>query len=236
MLNLKDISYSIKTEKGQKKILKNINLNFEKGKTYVITGQNGSGKSTLVKLIMGIERQSSGEIFFEEENISDLAVNERANKGITFAFQKPVTFKGLKVKDLLDIASNQKNTLSQNCEFLSKVGLCARDYLDRYVDDKLSGGEIKRIELALSLVRNGKLDIFDEPEAGIDLWSFERLVKLFENKEKTTIIVSHQQKILEHADQIILMHDGKIRKTGTPKEVMPIINNSVCGKLRGQDE
>ena len=233
MLNLKDISYSIKTEKGQKKILKNINLNFEKGKTYVITGQNGSGKSTLVKLIMGIERQSSGEIFFEEENISDLAVNERANRGITFAFQKPVTFKGLKVKDLLDIASNQKNTLSQNCEFLSKVGLCARDYLDRYVDEKLSGGEIKRIELALSLVRNGKLDIFDEPEAGIDLWSFERLVKLFENEEKTTIIVSHQQKILERADQIILMHDGKISKTGTPKEVMPIINNSVCGKLRG---
>ncbi len=233
MLNLKDISYSIKTEKGQKKILKNINLNFEKGKTYVITGQNGSGKSTLVKLIMGIERQSSGEIFFEEENISDLAVNERANRGITFAFQKPVTFKGLKVKDLLDLASNQKNTLSQNCEFLSKVGLCARDYLDRYVDEKLSGGEIKRIELALSLVRNGKLDIFDEPEAGIDLWSFERLVKLFENEEKTTIIVSHQQKILERADQIILMHDGKISKTGTPKEVMPIINNSVCGKLRG---
>ena len=144
-----------------------------------------------------------------------------------------MTFKGLKVKDLLDIASNQKNTLSQNCEFLSKVGLCARDYLDRYVDEKLSGGEIKRIELALSLVRNGKLDIFDEPEAGIDLWSFERLVKLFENEEKTTIIVSHQQKILERADQIILMHDGKISKTGTPKEVMPIINNSVCGKLRG---
>ena len=236
MLEIKNLSYSVKEHDKEKQILKNINLSLAQNKLYVITGQNGSGKSTLVKIIMGIVSQTSGQIFFGGKDISSMPIHERARLGISFAFQSPVTFKGLKVKELLDIASGQKNSLAQNCDYLSKVGLCARDYIDRYIDDKLSGGELKRIELAMALSRKGKLNIFDEPEAGIDLWSFDKLVSLFSSVKGTTLIVSHQRKILEIADKIILMKNGEIVKVGSKEEILPLIANSSCTKLRGENE
>lgn len=236
MLEIKNLSYSVKEHDKEKQILKNINLSLEDGKLYCITGQNGSGKSTLVKIIMGILTQKSGQIFWKGKDISTLPIHERAKLGISFAFQSPVTFKGLKVKDLLDIASGQKNSLTQNCDSLSKVGLCARDYIDRYIDDKLSGGELKRIEIAMALSRKGKLNIFDEPEAGIDLWSFDKLVSLFSSIKGITLIVSHQRKILEIADKIILMNNGEIVKVGNREEVLPLTEKSSCIKLRGEHE
>ena len=236
MLEIKNLSFSVQENGKSKEILKNINLSLAQNKLYVITGQNGSGKSTLVKIIMGIVSQTSGQIFFGGKDISSMPIHERARLGISFAFQSPVTFKGLKVKELLDIASGQKNSLSQNCDYLSKVGLCARDYIDRYIDDKLSGGELKRIELAMALSRKGKLNIFDEPEAGIDLWSFDKLVSLFSSVKGTTLIVSHQRKILEIADKIILMKNGEIVKVGSKEEILPLIANSSCTKLRGENE
>ncbi len=236
MLEIKNLSFSVQENGKSKEILKNINLSLAQNKLYVITGQNGSGKSTLVKIIMGILSQTSGQIFFGGKDISSMPIHERARLGISFAFQSPVTFKGLKVKELLDIASGQKNSLSQNCDYLSKVGLCARDYIDRYIDDKLSGGELKRIELAMALSRKGKLNIFDEPEAGIDLWSFDKLVSLFSSVKGTTLIVSHQRKILEIADKIILMKNGEIVKVGGKEEILPLTTNSSCTKLRGENE
>lgn len=236
MLEIKNLSFSVQENGKSKEILKNINLSLAQNKLYVITGQNGSGKSTLVKIIMGILSQTSGQIFFGGKDISSMPIHERARLGISFAFQSPVTFKGLKVKELLDIASGQKNSLSQNCDYLSKVGLCARDYIDRYIDDKLSGGELKRIELAMALSRKGKLNIFDEPEAGIDLWSFDKLVSLFSSVKGTTLIVSHQRKILEIADKIILMNNGEIVKVGNREEVLPLTEKSSCIKLRGEHE
>ena len=236
MLEIKNLSFSVQENGKSKEILKNINLSLAQNKLYVITGQNGSGKSTLVKIIMGILSQTSGQIFFGGKDISSMPIHERARLGISFAFQSPVTFKGLKVKELLDIASGQKNSLSQNCDYLSKVGLCARDYIDRYIDDKLSGGELKRIELAMALSRKGKLNIFDEPEAGIDLWSFDKLVNLFSSIKGTTLIVSHQRKILEIADKIILMNNGEIVKVGNREEVLPLTEKSSCIKLRGEHE
>lgn len=236
MLEIKNLSFSVQENGKSKEILKNINLSLAQNKLYVITGQNGSGKSTLVKIIMGILSQTSGQIFFGGKDISSMPIHERARLGISFAFQSPVTFKGLKVKELLDIASGQKNSLSQNCDYLSKVGLCARDYIDRYIDDKLSGGELKRIELAMALSRKGKLNIFDEPEAGIDLWSFDKLVSLFSSVKGTTLIVSHQRKILEIADKIILMKNGEIVKVGGKEEILPLTTNSSCTKLRGEHE
>ena len=236
MLEIKNLSFSVQENGKSKEILKNINLSLAQNKLYVITGQNGSGKSTLVKIIMGILSQTSGQIFFGGKDFSSMPIHERARLGISFAFQSPVTFKGLKVKELLDIASGQKNSLSQNCDYLSKVGLCARDYIDRYIDDKLSGGELKRIELAMALSRKGKLNIFDEPEAGIDLWSFDKLVSLFSSVKGTTLIVSHQRKILEIADKIILMKNGEIVKVGSKEEILPLIANSSCTKLRGENE
>ena len=236
MLEIKNLYYTVNENGIKKEILKDINLKLKNNKLYVITGQNGSGKSTLVKIIMGIYCQTSGEIFFDGENISTLPITDRAQKGIAFSFQQPTTFKGLKIKDLLDIASGQKNTLSQNCNLLSKVGLCARDYIERYLDNKLSGGELKRIEIAMALARKSKLNIFDEPEAGIDLWSFDKLTNIFSTIKNTTLIVSHQQKILDIADEIILMKNGEIIKIGTKEDVLPFINNSSCGKLRGENE
>ena len=232
MLEIKDICF----EREHKKILDHISLVLDETKFYVITGPNGSGKSTLAKIIMGIVKPDSGQILLNGEDITHLSVDERAKKGVGFAFQSPVTFKGLKVKDLLDIASGQKNSLTQNCDSLSKVGLCARDYIDRYIDDKLSGGELKRIEIAMALSRKGKLNIFDEPEAGIDLWSFDKLVSLFSSIKGTTLIVSHQRKILEIADKIILMNNGEIVKVGNREEVLPLTEKSSCIKLRGEHE
>lgn len=234
MLEIKNLSYSVKENND---ILKNINLKFEDGKIYVITGPNGSGKSTLVKIIMGILKQTSGEIFFDNEDLTALTIDERARKGISYAFQQPVTFKGIKVRELLDLASGEKNKLNNHCDFLSTVGLCAKDYLDRPIDDKLSGGELKRIELAMAIARNAKLNIFDEPEAGIDLWSFDNLIKIFSSlKNATNIIVSHQKKILEIADEIILLKNGEILAQGKLNDIAPMLENDKCGRLRGENE
>lgn len=237
MLKIENLNYSITENDSIKNILKNINLTLQDNKTYVITGPNGSGKSTLVKLLMGILSPTDGDIFFDGKNITPLAINERANLGISFAFQQPVTFKGLKVRDLLNVASGKKNDFNSLCNYLSIVGLCAKDYINRMIDDKLSGGELKRIELAMVLSRNTKLNIFDEPEAGIDLWSFENLTKIFSSlKNSTNIIVSHQRKILEIADEIILLKNGEIIKIGSLNEVLPVIETNKCNKLRGENE
>ena len=234
MLEIKNLSYSVKENND---ILKNINLKFEDGKIYVITGPNGSGKSTLVKIIMGILKQTSGEIFFDNEDLTALTIDERARKGISYAFQQPVTFKDIKVRELLYLASGEKNKLNNHCDFLSTVGLCAKDYLDRPIDDKLSGGELKRIELAMAIARNAKLNIFDEPEAGIDLWSFDNLIKIFSSlKNATNIIVSHQKKILEIADEIILLKNGEILAQGKLNDIAPMLENDKCGRLRGENE
>ncbi len=237
MLEIKNLSYKIDEDKNQKDILNKINVTFEENKTYVITGPNGSGKSTLVKLIVGILNVTEGQIYFNHKNITSLPINERVDLGISYAFQQPITFKGLKVRDLLDIASGKKNSVDQLCDYLSMVGLCAKDYINRSLDDKLSGGELKRIELAMVLSRKTKLNIFDEPEAGIDLWSFEQLTKIFSSLKKScNIIVSHQKKILEIADEIILLKDGNIEKQGSLKEILPFIENKTCHKLRGKNE
>ena len=237
MLVLKNLSYIIDEEKSQKDILKNVSVTFDENKTYVITGPNGSGKSTLVKLIVGILSPTDGQIFFNDKNITNFQINERANLGISYAFQQPVTFKGLKVRDLLDVASGKKNSVDELCNYLSTVGLCAKDYINRPLDDKLSGGELKRIELAMVLSRKTKVNIFDEPEAGIDLWSFEQLTKIFLSlKDCTNIIVSHQKKILEIADEIILLKNGEIVKQVSLQDVVPLIENKTCQKLRGENE
>ncbi len=232
MLKLENLHYNT-TENGKiKEIIKGIDLTFDNGKTYVITGPNGSGKSTLVKLIIGILNLSQGQIYLNDLNLSPLSIDKRAKEGITFAFQKPVTFKGIKVKELLDIASGKKNNVGESCEYLASVGLCAKDYLDRNFDDKLSGGEQKRIELAMALAKGGKINIFDEPEAGIDLWSFENLTKLFSSmKTSINIIVSHQQKILELADEVIMLKDGKVERKGNYQDIKPFLSENKCRML-----
>ena len=204
--------------------LKNINLKLENDKYYVITGPNGSGKSTLAKIIMGINKQDSGQVILDWKDISNLPINERANIGIGFAFQQPVKFKGITVYDLIKLSAGKDITKKEACDILSKVGLCAKEYVDREINSSLSGGELKRIEIATVAVRNSKLTIFDEPEAGIDLWSFNNLIKIFEDmREKTkgtTLIISHQERILDIADKVILLNNGEIEKIGESKDLM----------------
>lgn len=231
MIELKNICYDAK-DGNSKEILKDISLTFNENKITVITGPNGSGKSTLAKILMGILKPSSGEIWYNGKNITDYTIDQRAKLGFSFGFQQPITFKGLTVKDLLDIASNKKNTLSVACEYLSKVGLCAKDYINRQIDNKLSGGELKRIEIAMVLAKNGEVNIFDEPEAGIDLWSFEQLIKIFKEQNATSIIISHQSKIIDIADRVILLKNGKVEHIGTKEQVMPLIEQQKCKKLK----
>lgn len=224
MLEIKNLNYSVKDNDHEKDILKDISLSFKEGRIYVITGANGSGKSTLVKIIMGLLSPTNGEIFMDGENITTLSITDRAKKGIAYAFQTPVTFKGLKIKDLLKISLGEGATARDMGELLLKVGLCAKSYLDRPLDDKLSGGELKRIELALALARKGKINIFDEPEAGIDLWSFENLTKIFSGlSSATNIIVSHQKKILQIADEVILLSGGRIKQVGRYEDILPLL-------------
>ena len=233
MIKLKDVSYYVLDEKtnAQKEILKDINIEFKKNKITVITGHNGSGKSTLMKLLMGISKPTSGEIYYNGTNITDLSVTARANLGITMAFQQPVRFKGLTVKNLLDVASAKTTNLNDVCEYLSAVGLCAKEYINRELDGTLSGGELKRIELAMALAKGGEVFLFDEPEAGIDLWSFEELIKIFKKlKNKTIIIVSHQNKILEIADYVLLLNNMGY-KMGKKDEILGKIENSKCARL-----
>ena len=232
LLELKNINF----ERDNKKILKDINLEIDLGKFIAITGPNGSGKSTLVKIIMGINKPDSGTILLDGEDITNLSINERAKRGISFAFQQPVKFKGITVFDLLKLASNRSINKNEACNILSKVGLCAKEYIDREVNNSLSGGELKRIEIATVALREAKLTIFDEPEAGIDLWSFNNLIEVFENMNKiikgSTIIISHQERILNFADEIILMKSGKITKVGRVEEILntDIKNSAYCCK------
>ena len=226
MLELKNLSFSVEENGQQKFILRGMNLNIDNSRFVVITGPNGSGKSTLAKLIMGIERPTEGRIFFDGEDITDLSVTERALRGISFAFQQPVRFKGIRVHDLLRIASGKDISITEACNYLSEVGLCARDYINREINSSLSGGELKRIEIATLLARQTKLSVFDEPEAGIDLWSFQNLIRIFENmrrdiKDSSIVIISHQERILRIADEIILLSNGEIRKHGSADEVLP---------------
>ena len=232
MLELKNISYKI----NDKVILDNINLKFEAGNIVAITGHNGSGKSTLTKIIMGIIKQTEGDILFNGKNINDLSVTERARLGIGYTFQQPVKFKGLTVADLIETASHKPLNIKSGCEYLSRVGLCAKDYFNRELDSNLSGGELKRIELAISLAENKPLNIFDEPEAGIDIWSFDNLTDLFEdlrNKNNLTIIVTHQQKILDVADKVVVLNSAKLEKFCDAKTVLKTLTPLTCAKLDG---
>ena len=231
MLELIDISF----KRDNKQILEKINLKLDLGKFYVITGPNGSGKSSLAKIIMGIEKPDSGKILFNKIDITNKSIDERARMGISFAFQQPINFKGLTVFDLLKIAINKDLTKDKACDILSKVGLCALNYVDREVNNSLSGGELKRIEIATVLARNPKLAIFDEPEAGIDLWSFQNLIGVFKyiqnNFQGITLVISHQERILNIADQIILFNNGKIEKIGNKDNMMKlIIKKETCCK------
>lgn len=235
MIELKNICF----ERENKKILDNINIKIEENKFVAITGPNGSGKSTFAKILMGIEKPDSGKIIFDGLDITDLNIDERARLGISFALQQPVRFKGLTVYDMIKLSSVKKEiTKNEACEILFKVGLCAKEYVDREINSSLSGGELKRIEIASVVARKSKLTIFDEPEAGIDLWSFNNLIDIFEDIQKTlkgtTIVISHQEKILNIADEIILMNKGKISKIEDKKD---LLNNKIietkCCKLEG---
>lgn len=236
MIKLENLSYKVSDkETGKEKyILKNLNLEFPNNKVTVITGHNGSGKSTLIKLLMGIISPTSGKILVNGTDITPLQIQERANMGLTIAFQQPVRFKGLTVRDLLNLASKKQGKLADACEYLAKVGLCAKDYIDRELDDRLSGGELKRIELAIALAKGGDILLFDEPEAGIDLWSFDGLVNIFkELKNKTVIIVSHQKKLLDNADYILLLNNNHDAILGTKNEMLENLNKPQCAKLGG---
>ena len=223
MLDLKNICF----ERDGKKILDDVNLNLNDNKFIVITGPNGSGKSTLAKIIMGIEKQDNGQVIFNGQDISCESIDKRANSGISFAFQQPVKFKGITVYDLLKLSAGKEISRKDACDILSKVGLCAKEYVDREVNGSLSGGELKRIEIASVAVREAKLTIFDEPEAGIDLWSFNNLIKVFEEMRNiiggTILIISHQERILNIADEIILLNNGKIEKQGKKEDIIDVI-------------
>ena len=224
MLELRDICFCAENEGKKVEILKDVSVCIEE-RFVAVTGPNGSGKSTLAKIIAGILTPTSGRIILDGEDITELSITERAKKGISFAFQQPVRFKGLTVKDLLSLAAGKDATITDICEILSEVGLCARDYMNREVNASLSGGELKRIEIAMIMARKSPISIFDEPEAGIDLWSFQNLIRVFEKMYQeingSILIISHQERILNIADKIILLADGQIRKMGTKEEIMP---------------
>ncbi|MCI8965187.1 MAG: ATP-binding cassette domain-containing protein [Clostridia bacterium] len=234
MLELKNICFS----RDNKKILDNINLILENNKFISITGPNGSGKSTLAKIIIGIEKPDSGEIIFNGKDITNMSISERANLGLGYAFQTPVKFKGITVFDMIKLSAKKDMTKLEACDILSSVGLCAREYVDREVNDSLSGGELKRIEIASVVSKESEFTIFDEPEAGIDLWSFNSLINVFEKmREKlngTILIISHQEKILNISDEIILLSSGTIKEHGRKEELFDkVTKHSSCYKLQG---
>ncbi len=226
MITVKDLSYGVDDEQGKKDILRHIDLEIPDDCFAVITGPNGGGKSTLAKVLAGVIKPMSGSISFNGQDITDMSITDRAKAGISYAFQQPVRFKGIEVLDLLRLAAGDKTlSIGDACEYLSEVGLCARDYINREVDASLSGGELKRIEIATVLARKSKLAIFDEPEAGIDLWSFNNLINVFRHIKETThgsiIIISHQERILEIADTVIVIENGTIAKQGSREEILP---------------
>ncbi len=245
MLELKNISFNVQDEKKEKEIIRSLNLKIDDGKFVVVTGPNGGGKSTMAKLIAGIETPTEGRILFNGEDITEKSITERAKLGISFAFQQPARFKGITVLDLLRIAAGKQLSVSACCEYLSEVGLCARDYINREVNASLSGGELKRIEIATVLARGTQLAIFDEPEAGIDLWSFQNLIRVFERMRtantRSILIISHQERILEIADEIVVLANGQVAKHGKKEEILPELlgtNNAVgvCGCLKRRDD
>ena len=222
MLKLEHLAWALP---GSDELIKDIDLSLDTGKLVVVTGPNGGGKTSLAKLIAGVETPTAGRIILDGEDLTGDDITTRAQKGIAYAFQQPVRFKGLTVRDLLELAAGGPLSEQEVCQLLGKVGLCAEEYIDREMNTSLSGGESKRIEIATVLARNAKLSIFDEPEAGIDLWSFARLVETFEDlrgqNTGTLLIISHQERILSIADEIIVIADGRVRTKGTPKEVLP---------------
>ena len=236
MLELRNICYEVGDDRESKEILKNVSLTIDEH-FVAITGPNGGGKSTLAKMIAGIIQPTSGQILLDGEDITNLSITERANKGISFAFQQPVHFKGLTVKDLISIAAGKSMSVNEICNILSEVGLCAREYIDREINNSLSGGELKRIEIAMILARGTKLSIFDEPAAGIDLWSFNCLIRVFEKMRDeingTILIISHQERILYIAEKIIVIANGEIEKIGSKEEILPTLlyTSSSCQTL-----
>lgn len=240
MLELKNISFVAEDDGVKKEIIKDVSLKIDE-KFVAFTGPNGGGKSTLAKIIMGIIKPTSGQIILDGEDITNLSITERANKGLSFAFQQPVRFKGISVFDIISIASGKKLTITEVCQYLSEVGLCAREYVNREINSSLSGGELKRIEIAATMARGSKFTIFDEPEAGIDLWSFNSLIKVFErlsDKTKgTLLIISHQERILNIADRIVIIANGKVKEDGTKEKVLPnILANSACQALTEKEK
>lgn len=243
MLELRNVSFEVSGDTSQIEIIKNMNLTMDERKFIVITGPNGGGKSTLAKLIAGIEKPTAGQIFYDGVDITEKSITERAKMGISYAFQQPVRFKGIQVLDLLRIASGQELTVSEACQYLSEVGLCAKDYINREVNASLSGGELKRIEIATVLARGTSLSVFDEPEAGIDLWSFQNLIQVFErmqqkDEKRSIIIISHQERILNIADEIVVLADGQIREQGTRDDILPSLLGTssavdMCHRLQG---
>lgn len=239
MLELIDVSY-IAEDNANMHILKNISLKIEDSKFVVITGPNGGGKSTLAKVIMGIKKPTSGKILFNGEDITNMSISERAKKGISFAFQQPVRFKGITVKDLIEIAANRKISSKEICEYLSKVGLNGDEYINREVNSSLSGGEMKRIEIAMVMAKDTKLYLFDEPEAGIDIWSFNNLIEVFQNmreENKSIIVISHQERIMDIADDIVLIEEGKVTSHEKREDILPCLlkkaDKSCCRKAGG---
>ncbi len=226
MLEIRNLSFEVDAEGQDKEIIKNISLTIPDRKLAVITGPNGGGKSTLARLITGIETPTEGQILFNGEDITNTSITDRAKMGIGFAFQAPVKFKGITVLDILRLAAGKRLTMAEACDYLVQVGLCARDYIDREINASLSGGELKRIEIATVLAKAPALAVFDEPEAGIDLWSFRNLIEVFEKmrrniKDSTILIISHQERILDIADQIIVIKDGQVDASGPKEEILP---------------
>ncbi len=226
MLELKNISFGVEEEGSSIEIIRDVSFTIPDGKFVVITGPNGGGKSTLARIIAGIVRPSSGQILFNGEDITDKSITERARMGIGFAFQQPVRFKGIQVLDLIRLAKGQKISVAEACDYLSAVGLCAHDYIGREVNASLSGGELKRIEIATVLAKGSKLSVFDEPEAGIDLWSFQNLIEVFKNmrdtiEDSSIMIISHQERILDIADEVVVIRDGSVAAHGPKDEVLP---------------
>ncbi len=244
MLELKDISFEVDADGQKKTILSHVSLTIPDHKMVVLTGPNGGGKSTLARLIAGIEKPTGGKILLDGEDITALSITERAKKGIGFAFQQPVRFKGIRVMDLIRLAAGKNISPSAACDYLSSVGLCAREYIDREVNSSLSGGELKRIEIATVLAKASKLSVFDEPEAGIDLWSFQNLIEVFENmreniKESSILIISHQERILNIADEVVVLKNGEITSHGSKDEVLPSLIGTAsavpaCKKVKEQ--